>query len=233
MLQAASDLLYEMSGHQFPGICEVTLRPCAAPRRAAQRDRSYDPPGWIGSWGYCGCGDTCGCAPWYGIELGPYPITGVSEVKVDGVVLDPSRYRVDDWRTLRRLADADGSNPGWPSTQHLDLADTEEGTWSVTFEWGREPPASGVRASAVLACELALSCDPENADQCRLPKRATSVTREGVTVVLSPSDFLDDRGHTGLFEVDIFLRAVNPERIRRGASVWHVGMARGGVRPGT
>lgn len=225
-LQSASDILFDLSGGQFPGLCDRTIRPCA---RRMQPERSIDPapPGWIEGWGWCGCGgDPCDCGGLYQLDLGAYPIDSVTEVKVDGDALDSSLYRVDDWRTLVRLADADGSNPGWPRTQRLDLPDTEEGTWSVTFSWGREPPPAGVTAAAVLACELALACDPENADKCRLPKRVQSVTREGVTIVMSPSDFLDANGKTGLYEVDLFLRAVNPNHIRRPAVLWHVGMAR-------
>lgn len=227
-LQAASDLLYEMSGGQFNGICSRTVRPCA--RRVVRgRNLGGAPPGWRRSWGECFCADACGCGSSGRVDLGAYPVVDVTEVRVNGVVLDPSRYRLDDRRTLVRLADADGTNPGWPTTQRLDLPTTEEGTWSVTIQWGREAPEAGVRAAAVLACEMALACDPENHSRCRLPKTATSVTREGVSIVLSPSDFLDRDGKTGIWEVDLFLRAYNPQRIRRPASVWHAGMARPAV----
>lgn len=232
MLQAASDILFELSGRQFPGECERTIRPCAR-RRYGNQPIDGGPPGWHKGWGWCGCGgDACSCGGLYQVELGAYPITEVTQVKVDGVVLSPSLYRVDDYRTLVRLQDPDGSNPGWPRTQLLDRPDTAEDTWSVTFRWGRPVPPAGVRAAAVLACELALSCDPENADKCRLPKNVTSVTREGVTIVMSPSDFLDAQGKTGLYEVDLFIRAYNPQRIRRRASLWWPGADRQ-VRAGT
>lgn len=221
-IQAASDLLYEMSGRQFPGECSQTIRPCARRRWRHQVDAA--PPGWSTGWGWCGCGgSSCDCGGLYSIELGAYPIVSVDRVMVDGVELDPSRYRVDDWRTLVRLQDADGSNPGWPRVQQLDLPDTAADTWSVEFTWGRMPPPAGVTAAAVLACELALACDPENQSKCRLPKTVTSVTREGITMVLSPSDFLDANGKTGLYEVDMFLRAYNPQRARSRAKVWWPG----------
>ncbi len=228
MIPAASDLLYEMSGRQFPGQCEAIVRPCA--RRSGGNGRH--PSAWSESWGWCMCADTCGCEGSGRIGLGAYPIVEITEVKVDGVVLDPSRYRIDDRRTLVRLPDADGTNPGWPRSQRLDLDDDQEDTFSVSYVWGESPPEAGVRAAAVLACELAMACDPDSVDQCRLPKRATSVTREGVTMVLSPSDFLDKDGNTGLWEVDLFLRAYNPARIRHRAQVWTPNMARV-VRPGT
>lgn len=230
MLQAASDLLYDLSGRQYPGLCTQTVRPCAR-RSGVRRRESAVPGGWNTSWGWCLCGDSCSCAGNQRISLGAYPVVEVTEVKVDGVVLDPSLYRLDDRRVLTRLEDPDGSNPGWPSTQHLDLADTEDGTWSVSFTWGEDPPPAGVRAAAVLACELAMACDPDTAEQCRLPKRVTSITREGVTMVLSPSDFLTD-GKTGLWEVDLFLAAANPAKVQQRAQVWTPSQQRF-VRPGS
>lgn len=224
-LQAASDVLFELSGRQFNGGCEATIRP---ERRCAHVERYISLPTGRRS---RPSGGGCGCPSWR-FDLPDYPVSAITEVKVDGVVLDPSTYRLDGNRQLIRLTGADGTNPGWPSAQRIDLATTEVDTWSITYTWGREAPPMGVKAAAVLACELALSCDPETTSQCRLPKNATSVSREGVSIVLSPSDFLDKDGKTGLYEVDLFLRAVNPGRIRQRASVWHVGMARRStVRP--
>lgn len=220
-LQAASDVLFELSGRQFPGVCEGTIRPMGRCHHV-ERNISLPTPRRSGAGG-------CGCSGFL-FSLPDYPVVAVSEVRVDGAVIDPSLYRVDGNRVIVRLADADGSNPGWPSDQRLDLPTTAEGTWSISYSWGREPPPMGVTAAAVLACELALACDPETIEDCRLPKKVTSITREGVTMVLSPSDFLDSSGKTGLYEVDLFLGSYNPERIRRRPSVWHAGMARS-VRP--
>lgn len=227
----ASNVAYNLSGRQFPGACEVDpIRPCA--RRIGRRGMDSTPPGWHPSWGTCGCGGPCGCAGNREIELGYYPIVEILEVKINGEVLDPSEYRVDNWRTLIRLRDADGRNPGWPTWQELDLDDDQPDTWSVTLTWGREPPPEGVRAAAVLACELAMACNPETAGECRLPKNVTSVTREGVTMVLSPSDFLDKDGKTGLWELDLFIRSVNPNRSQQNASVWAPGLGATSRRPG-
>lgn len=219
-LQAASDVLYALSGRQFPGECEAQVRPCA--RRGA-----VTPSGWRRSWGFCGCASTdrCGCGGLSQIELGAYPITGVFEVKVDGVVLDADRYRVDDYRFLARLADADGTRQAWPCCQRLDLDDDQEETWSVTFTWGREPPPAGVKAAASLACELALACQPENAGECRLPKKVQSLTRQGVTMVMTDLTALLNADRTGIPEVDLFLKTYNPAGLRRGATVWSPGSA--------
>lgn len=222
MLEAATDLLYQWSGRRYPGLCERTVRPCVAERTSAGLSR---PDGWGRSWGVCRCLGSCSCPGRGEVELGAYPVREIVRVLVDGEELDPSLYRLDDQRTLVRLRDPDGSRPGWPARQDLSRDDTDEGTWSVTFVWGTEPPPAGVHAAAVLACELAMACSQDEAVQgaCRLPKNATSVTREGITMVLSPSDFLDRNGNTGLYEIDLFLQAANPTRERRRPSVWWPG----------
>lgn len=223
MIDVASDLLFQWSGRRYPGVCERRIRPCVADRGERGLVR---PEGWGRSWGVCGCsGAACYCLGRHEIDLGVYPIREIVEVLVDGDPLDPARYRVDDRRSLVRLRDADGTWPTWPARQDLGSDDDAEGTWSVLVRWGEEPPVSGRHAAAVLACELAMACsqDPNVQDACRLPKNATSVTREGITMVLSPSDFLDRNGNTGLYEVDLFLQAVNPNRERRRPAVWWPG----------
>lgn len=212
-LQGASDALYVLSGRQFPGECEVTVRPCA--RRGTDR-----PPTWHRSWGACGCSGSCGCLGSREIQLGAYPIVDIVEVKVDGVILDPARYRVDEHRYLIRQADPDGSSPGWPTWQRLELPDDEEGTWSVTFVWGRPPPQTGVTAAAVLACELAKACQPEQGEGCRLPKKVQSLARQGVQIVMTDLATLLSEDRTGIPEVDLFIKTYNPEGLRRPAMAW-------------
>lgn len=57
---------------------------------------------------------------------------------------------------------------------------------------------------------------------CALPERVTSVTRQGVTwTLLDPQDFFD-RGLTGIYAVDIVIRAFNPSKALRRARVWTV-----------
>lgn len=200
-LQAASDVLYELSGRKFPGSCQTTVRPCSASCRG-RTARS------------------CGCGTRTEISLGGYPITGIVAVTVDGVVLDASQYRVDDWRWLVRLADADGSNPGWPACQRIDLPTTEADTFEVTYTYGQEPPQLGVTAAAALGCQFALACQPETVGECRLPQRVTSITRQGVTtVVLDSFDFLEE-GKTGVYDVDLFIRTYNPYKRTRRNTVY-------------
>lgn len=222
MIAVATDLLYELSGRRFPGACLGVVRPCA--RRSPSLPKlghevSVEGWTWNRAWGYCGCNRSrqCGCTRLSEVTLGGYPVVAIGEVLVDGVALDPSLYRVDDHRYLVRLPDPDGSNPGWPCCSRIDLPVTEPDTWQVTYTYGVEPPSAGVHAAARLACELALACSPETISRCRLPRRVREIVRQGVSMTLiDPFDFFEER-RTGLYEVDLFLAAYNPNgRMRRG-----------------
>jgi len=234
-LQVASDVLYELSGRQWSGSCSDVVRPTA---------RYVSSPGWLSlpnnlllplgegfgggfmidgrTWdATCACNKTTrtGCNFISEITLGGYPVTEVTKVLVDGIELDPSEYRVDDYRYLVRLPDANGNQKGWPCCQNQLLPSTEVGTFEVTFTYGVPPPSPGVLAAATLACELAMSCTPSLQKDCRLPRKVTNVVRQGVSMVLlDPTAFFDE-GKTGLYEVDLFLKTYNPDKARRRAVV--------------
>lgn len=220
-LVIASDVLFELSGERFPGHCQDTIRPCgtylpnfSAPwSTSGLVDRHY--------WGdVCGCDRStrCGCNRLREVRLHGRPVATIRQVKIDGEVLDPAFYRLDDWRYLVRLPDGDGSNPGWPCCQRLDLASTEAETFEVTYTYGQPPPPAGVWAASELACQLAAARDPGN-DKCKLPDNVTSVVRQGVAVtMLTLRDFLSQR-QTGLYMVDLFLAAYNPGGNQRRATV--------------
>lgn len=219
MLQIASDTLFIKSGRQFPGECTTTVRPCRQtihynpPPRLYSSDNTY--------YNFCGCSapSSCGCPHPSQITLGVEPLVSVEEVKVDGVVLDPSLYRIDDYRYLVRLRDPDGSYQTWKCCQDILLPDTEPDTVSVTFTYGRNPPPGGVHAAAVLACELILSCNPIDGAECRLPRRVVSLNRQGVSMVLTDPTQLLSIGRYGITEVDDFLATWNPNNLRRPSTV--------------
>lgn len=230
-LNIASDILYELSGRQFPGACQDYVRPCSA-GGGEYVARSSNGGAWRG---VCSCsgGSVCGCHHPYEITLGVYPLTSIVEIEIDGETLASSLYRIDDYRWLVRQPDADGSNPGWPCCQRLDRPIGEDDTFQVTFTWGQSPPSAGVRAAAALACELALACSPETLEQCRLPRHVTDIVRQGVSMSIpSLSEFLT-RGSTGLAEIDLFLAAYNPARLRRRAGIISPDMPRRARRAGT
>jgi hypothetical protein len=147
----------------------------------------------------------------------------ILEVKIDGVVLDPSEYRLDEYRWITRLADASGNPQMWPSCQRLDLEDTEPGTWSVTYNSGQPAPTAGVLAAAELACQIYLACNAATVGQCMLPSGVTKITRQGVTIERAPFvswAFKDGAWGTGLSLVDAFLGSFNPGGLVRRPSVW-------------
>lgn len=218
-IAVASDLLYELSGGRFPGLCTESVRPCA---RSLSEGGSYGQVttrstagGIVISTG-CGCGSprACGCNRLHEITLGGFPVISITEVLIDGAVVDDLTYRVDDSRYLVRLPNADGTNDGWPCCQRIELDTTEPDTFEVTFTYGAVPNQAAVDAAGALACELALACSGDGA-ACRLPLNVRSEVRQGVaTEYINVLDFLRE-GRTGLIEVDLFLEAYGPKRKAR------------------
>ena len=254
-LQAASDVLFQLTGKQFSGSCTDTVRPNA---RMLSRDhgRPISSPAWFTSgngFGYYSGGSMLGYGysrwGWYtcnqeedpsgfmipSIGLGVFPLTSIIEVKIDGAVVDPTTYRIDDNRNLVRVVNPaeviDDTPPpgfGWPCTQRMDLPDTEVNTWSVTFTYGVPPPVSGKLAAAELGFQLYLGSTPPSQalGACRLPQRVTSITRQGMSaVVLDPLVFLD-QGRTGLTRCDYFIESVNPGKLHRRATTMNVDIKR-------
>lgn len=215
----AAQLLWVLSGRQF-GVCDTTVRPVprTQPGLAAYRrwERYLDPglAGWVS---FCGCPgigpDTgCGCHRLQQVAL-PGRVHRVVEVRVDGQVVDPAVYRVDNWRWLVRV---DGGR--WPHRQDLAAGEGAPGSFAVTYERGSPVPVAGQWAAGQLACELAKACVGDKA--CRLPRRVASVVRQGVSTEFADPAQLARDGMTGIPEVDGWLAAVNPNRLPRDAVVW-------------
>lgn len=221
IIQAAIEYLWSFTGKRF-GLCEVSIRPCDEACRNTEstyRGFSGAPAGFWwglgappmqpyilnGNWYnmICGsCGGRCSCGNISNIVL-PGPVDSIVEVRVDGVVLPESAYRLDNLG----LARIDGES--WPRCQNM-AADplTDDDTFMVTFLQGTPVPAGGQLAAGTLACELAKQAC--GARGCRLPRRVQSIIREGVEVYIQ-DDFrsLYSNGSTGLWEVDSFVAAAN------------------------
>lgn len=213
----AAEILYALSGRQF-GACEITVRPCRQDCSDGRVSGLYGYP-WTpqlinGSWVNTRCGrckTDCSCTEVCELFL-PGFVASVSEVKIDGVVLDDTDYRVDNGRNLVAMGDC------WPKCQDMSLADTEVGTFSVTYVKGRPLPVAGQAALGALACELCKACVGDAS--CCLPARVTSITRQGYSIaMLDPMEFLKD-GRTGVYAVDVWLAAVNPKGRSRYAGVF-------------
>ena len=126
---------------------------------------------------------------------------------VNGVVLDPDAYRLDDGIILVRT---DGGEC-FPRCQNLDADDTEDNTWSVTVQPGEAVPYIGSIAAGKLACEFAKLCVGD-AD-CALPEQLISLSRNGVEVQVADPNLFLENGLTGIQEVDLFIRSVNPNKL--------------------
>lgn len=234
---AANDVLYQLSGQQFQGLQgPVKVRPHSYCDHWARLLPSWVAAGpgpiWTSNGWWWG-GRSFGCAPLSKVTLAGQPIREIIAVKINGVVLAADEYRLDYNRDLIRMRDTAEPNRQllWPGCQILDLPDTEQGTWSVTYTWGADPPWQAVEAAKELACEIYKACDDGSAE-CLLPSGVTRVTRQGVTVERSVLAAALSQGSLGLPMCDLFLGAYNPNRIERRAAVWSPDVPRYPYRPG-
>mgnify|MGYP001569968968 CR=1 FL=1 len=211
---ATSEMLFVLTGRQFPGLCDVTIRPCRS-------SSCWSVPRTTGYWpvGECTCGasswDACGCGGLSQIRL-PGRVRGVIEVRVDGAVIPAADYRVDDWKWLVRLDDL-----SWPSCQDLSADPlTEVDTFQVRYVRGTPPPESGVLAAQRYACELYRGLTGE---ECRIPQKVTNIVRQGVSMqFIKPAEIgvtANGEVKTGIAEVDMFLATFGRggRRRRRGS----------------
>lgn len=220
----ATEVIWALSGRQF-GLCTVTLRPC----RRECTDFPWPSGGfsewagssWIspqlisGQWFnvVCGrCTTSCSCTSISEVVL-PAPVYDVVQVKVDGVIVSGSEYRLDDNRFLVSLGD------DWPTCNDLSQDDTQPNTWSVTARYGLDVPEGGAWAVGELACELVRA---RNGEDCRLPRNVTQLVRAGVTIQFPNVVELLREGLTGLYLVDQFINTWNPSGLRRRSGVYSV-----------
>jgi len=212
---AATSMLWNWTGRQF-GRCEVTIRPCrddCGKNFTTYRGRTGVPisglanspfqPVLIGGEFFnlsCGlCKSKCKCDGAFSLRL-PGPVDSVLQVRIDGDVVDPSLYRVDNRGLLTRQ---DGDP--WPECQDMDSPAGSVDTFDITYLRGLPVPEHGQIAAGVLACELASAAI--GAD-CRLPQRVQTITREGVTVgVLDTFDQIKE-GATGIWIIDSWVSSV-------------------------
>lgn len=250
----SSMLMYEISGRQFSGLCETTVRPCGDPQNGCWTYNwgagIYAWWGWGAGygWGWYGPpmglggsqgGPLCGCSPLSRVKLSGYPVREILEVKINGDVLPATytdgspQYRLDDWTWLTRMNDpaADGTNARWPGCQVLALDDTEQGTFSVRYRHGNDPPPLGIEAAKQFACELYASM---TGGDCKIPNNVTKIVRQGLTQErVTPLAQMLRAGGTGIIAVDAFMAAYNPSGLRRRPAVWSPDVAQYAPRLGS
>ncbi len=211
--KTASYLLWAMSGRKFTGETTVTERYVCAKRayRMGASSRLYGGILINGNVSNIPLNDfdnyaelvADGLSPESRIRLRGSHVTRIHSVRNrQGEILDPSSYYLVDHSVLQASA-------GVPWTP----CNVE-----VTYSYGYPVPIAGKMAARTLAMEFAKLWAGD--DDCALPQRITSISRQGVSYTLLDSqDFIDDL-RTGLYAVDLFLKTSNPDKARRKSKVF-------------
>ena len=144
------------------------------------------------------------------IRLRARPVTEIHTVRLDnGTVISPKDYVLVDNSTIQ-FYNATLWNPY---------------NVEITYSYGTPPPVAGKMAARTLAREFAKLWAGD--EDCALPRRVTSISRQGVSYTLLDSqDFIDDI-KTGVYEVDLFLKTANPAKASQRSRVFSVDVPRG------
>lgn len=179
LILAASNLLFARTCYVYPGLCSVTVWPC--------NDC------------HCNC-HPCACGTWSKLDLPTdYPIQEITEVRIDGVALDPADYRLDRSQWLVRM---DGER--WPTCNSFALPNTSSSEIQVDMVVGREPPIELQIAAADLVCEIKRACN--GSADCVLPPNVRSLVRRGVELEFENITDLFNTGQFGIPSVDMAIK---------------------------
>ena len=213
--QVASNLLWAMSGRKYTGETIVTERYTCTLRnnRMGPSDRTNSPVLFGGDVYNIPSGDydeyseltADGMSPESRIRLRGRPVTRIISMRNrNGTVLDPSSYYLVDHSTIQIKA-----GTAWTPCNV-----------EITYAYGVPVPVAGKMAARKLAIEFARLWAGD--EMCELPQRVTSVSRQGVSyTILDNQEFIDEL-RTGLYEIDLFLKVVNPDNARRKSKVFSV-----------
>lgn len=199
LLWQASETLYLLTARQWPGtttalrwLSSVRGRRCWTPaEQLATAAWPTVPTGWYAR-------DTG--TGWRTLQLPDPPVVELLSVRAGGEPVE-----VDAVLPAGLLTRADGQP--WP-------ADGVE----VSYRHGLNPPAGGRTSAILLTVELGKAWAREKS--CRLPQRAVTVAREGVTVTMIDKLEMLAQGRVGIFEIDSWITSVNPARLQRRSRVW-------------
>lgn len=200
-IEDASLIVYYMTGRQFNGVAQTKVTPDVS----------------------------CWCAP-NRIKMGLWPITNIIAVRENGVNQNPANYHVDEYKYIVK----DSGEPfphsaNWYETGAGpdDNEDSPGGfVFDITVEHGIPAPRLVKRATKAMACSLF----DATSDDCGLPERVTSITRQGISMQIEDFVGLIGRGSTGIYEVDLAVRVFNPSGLQSPSFVWTPDMKRGSRR---
>jgi hypothetical protein len=184
--------LYQVGGEP------ITVMPCARTccRPFLSNTSFYPVLLDNGMYGNCFCSDGCNCGNVPSVTL-EGPVGYIVDVRVDGVALLPSAYRVEDGTRLVRL---DGKS--WPACAGDNF--------TVTYLNGYEVDELGEFVGGILANEFLMALTDER--KCRLPAETTSIARQGMNLTLETGLF--PNGQTGIREVDLYVQMWNPNLLK-------------------
>lgn len=201
--KTASFLLWGMSGRKFSGVTVVTE--IYQQTLGGALDRSMLLQNQSSSFTLFES-MIIGARTGTSIRLKGRPVTEIIAVRANGEDINPDDYYLTDHANLKFRRGMSG--------------DIE-----VTYTYGQLPPTAGRMAARMLAQQFALMW--EGSDECTLPDRVTSVSREGISyTILDQQDFVADL-RTGVYAVDLFLKTVNPDRALKRAKVFSPDVPRG------
>lgn len=226
--RVATSILWRLSGMRWGPSCPHTIRPCS--RSCLDSSGLVTGPGvvggrWVpyidsgGTWrnaSICGCTSGCSCGELCELRLDG-PVYDIVSVRVDGEEIPPEAYRVDAPNTLVRV---DGEC--WPSCQDMAAPATEPGTAEVVYRTGLPLDEAAIAAVSELTCHYLKGCGAVGGGSCgcRIPKNATRVQRQGVTMEMADPTLIYSEGRTGLPIADAWLAAVNPGRLTSASRVY-------------
>jgi hypothetical protein len=203
LLWQASEMLYLWSGKQYSGGCSSTVvfeqPPGGADDSIMWR---YLEDTWA-DWGY-----------W-----SPWGVQGVRGIGAKVVALLPDAPITE----ITAVTDADANPVDYLAELPAGVIRRQDGKpWgagtTISYTHGIAPPIGGKRAAILLTTELAKSW---TGAKCNLPKRIENVTRQGLSVSMATTEW-----GTGIWDIDSWLRSVNPRGLMRRASAWSPDAAR-------
>jgi hypothetical protein len=215
------------------GVCPTTIRPCsrgcapagswiAAPASATGANMGALPLQTIGGiftphitggvWvNSCRCGSVsdCSCGSSLSAVILPGPVGAIESVVLNGELVDPTKYRVDNGNELISL----DPDIVWPSCQNMTADLESDGTFAVTYYRGMAPNEMVNSTAGVLAAEFYKAC---TGGKCRLPQNVKQVVRYGVTIEVNPDLF---SSMMVIPEVAMLVNVLNPNQLKQAPRV--------------
>lgn len=183
------------------GNVPITVMPCGNQCRRPHFSTFHPVLLDSGAIGNCWCPGSCSCRDVAGVKLDA-PVARIDEVKLDGVILDPSEYHVEDGNVLVR-------NVGkFPSCAGKDF--------TVTYLQSYPVDLMGKYVGGIMAWEFLKSLTDER--KCRLPSSVTSISRQGISMEFGTGMFAE--GLTGITDVDSYTMQWNPNGLRTKPQVY-------------